>query len=392
MDRRILLIGLGAFAVSSIAFLFAGLLPLIALDTGITVPQAGYLAFAYSMTYALATPVISTLVGAYDRRYVLSVSLLGFVFGTMLTATSQSMTQLILAQVVTGMAGGQFAAVGQAVAVTLAPPDRRAKAISMVVGGTTFAVALGAPLGAFLAHMAGWRTAFALIGGVAALCLVLLWTILPKTLPGAALSLSQRLGVVRRPGILRLILTSFIYLCGAFAVVAYFGPIVIDGAGLAPDLLPLALLIYGVGAITGNWISGRISDRVGPRRVVLTSMVSSVLISLVLVAIIDFVPKEIAAPGVVVLMFIWGVLGWVFPPAQTSRLVGRAPDVAHLTLALHASFIYLGVAVGTFAGGRVLEFGSVAGLGLLAAAFCVITLAMTLTDRQPAVPAPQPAA
>lgn len=82
MDRRILLIGLGAFAVSSIAFLFAGLLPLIALDTGITVPQAGYLAFAYSMTYALATPVISTLVGAYDRRYVLSVSLLGFVFGT----------------------------------------------------------------------------------------------------------------------------------------------------------------------------------------------------------------------------------------------------------------------------------------------------------------------
>lgn len=381
LDRRIFLIGLGAFAVSSIAFLFAGLLPLIAADTGMTVPQAGYLAFAFSIAYALATPVISALTGAYDRRVVVCASLAAFVAGTVLTATSASMVQLVLAQIVTGMAAGQFAASGQAVAVSLAPPDRRATAISMVVGGTTFAVAFGAPLGSFLAHLAGWRTGFGFVGAIAAICLVSLWTLLPKNMPGARLSLAERLEVVRRPGVARVILISFIYLCGGFVVVAYLGPIMIDGAGVAPEMLPLVLLLYGIGAISGNFISGRISDRVGPRRVVIAAFVSGIVISLLMAAALGL-PPALAGPVVMALLFVWGVLGWIFPPAQSSRLVSRAPDVAHLTLSLNVSSVYLGVAFGTFAGGRILEFGSIPGLLYAGGGFCLIALVVLLSEKQ----------
>lgn len=389
MDRRIFLIGLGAFAVSSIAFLFAGLLPLIAADTGMTVPQAGYLVFAFSISYALATPVISALTGAYDRRLVVCAALAAFIFGTVLTATSAGMLQLVIAQVVTGMAAGQFAASGQAVAVSLAPPERRATAISMVVGGTTFAVALGAPLGSFLAHAAGWRAGFGLIGAIAALCLVSLWVLLPRRMPGAALSLAERLGAIRRPGVARVILVSFIYLSGGFAVVAYLGPLMIDGVGMAPELLPFVLLLYGVGAIAGNFVSGRITDRVGPRKVVIAAFVAGIVISLVMAAALGL-PDDIAGPVVMGLLFVWGVLGWIFPPAQSSRLVSRAPDIAHLTLSLNVSAVYLGVAFGTFVGGRILEFGSVTGLLLAGGFFCLIALATLLTERAQAGPVAQP--
>lgn len=381
MDRRIFLIGLGAFAVSTVAFVFAGLLPLIAASTGITVAQAGYLVAAYSVSYALFTPVLSAMTGRFNRRYVVSGALVAFILGTMLTAFSASMVQLVLAQVITGMAAGLFAATGQVIAIALADPERRARAIAMVVGGTTFAVALGAPLGSFFAHFAGWRMAFAAIGAVATICLIALWVLLPRNIPGARLPLSERLAVVRRPGVARLNLATLIYLSGAFAIVAYFGPIAIDGAGLSPDLLPLVLLIYGAGAIAGNMISGRLADSIGGRRMVIASMSCGIAMSLLLAGIIEFLPSVAAGPLLMLLLFVWGVVGWAFPPAQTSRLVAAAPDAAHLSLALQVSAIYLGIAFGTFAGGRVLEVAHVSALGLVAALFSAVALALVLTEK-----------
>lgn len=337
---------------------------------------------AYSMSYAIFTPLISAVVGGYDRRRIIAMALIVFVLGMVLTAVSSLLLPLVLAQVLTGMAAGQFAVTGQAVAVTLAPAELRARAISIVVGGTSFAVALGAPLGSFLAAYAGWRSGFIAIGVVAAACLVALWFTLPRHLPGAALSLGQRLSVVRRPGVARLIATTFAYLAGGFLTVAYIGPIAISGAGLSPDILPVALLIYGVGAISGNMISGRIADRVGPRRVVLVSIVTSIFGALSIYVVITVLPKSLAGGAMLALFFILGITGWTYPPAQTSRLIAAAPEAAHLSLALHASAIYLGIALGTFSGGRVLELATVPALGLASAGFTALALLMVLTERR----------
>ncbi|WP_025030706.1 MFS transporter [Nitratireductor aquibiodomus] len=74
MDKRLFLLALGAFAVSTVAFVFAGLLPLIASDTGVTVAEAGYLVSAYSLAYAIGTPILSALTGAMNRRRVIALA------------------------------------------------------------------------------------------------------------------------------------------------------------------------------------------------------------------------------------------------------------------------------------------------------------------------------
>ncbi len=385
LDRRIYLLGLGAFAVSTVAFLFSGLLPLIAEDIGVTVAQAGYLVTAYSMSYAVFTPVLAAVTGRFDRRHVVVGALALFVCGATITAASQSITALVLAQVLTGAAAGLFAATAQGIAVTLSNETRRAKAISMVVSGTTFAVALGAPLGSFLAHYAGWRTGFGAVGAAGAVCMIALWAMLPRNLPGARLSLSERLGVVRQPGVARLIVVSFIYMAAAFMVVGYFGPIVIDGAGMAPDMLPVVLVVYGIGAIVGNYGSGRLTDRIGARRMVIASQMTSVVCSLLIAAIIVWLPAALAGPALMVTLFVWAIVGWIYPPAQTSLLVARAPKAAHLSLALHASSIYLGIAAGTFIGGRVLELAPVFVLGPAAGFLAAVSLLMVLAERRPAL-------
>ena len=92
-----------------------------------------------------------------------------------------------------GMAAGLFAATAQATAVMLAGLEHRAKAVAAVVGGTTFAVALGAPLGSLIGNLAGWRATFLFVGllarAVRRSCCALM---LPRGLPGVRLTLAER--------------------------------------------------------------------------------------------------------------------------------------------------------------------------------------------------------
>ena len=202
MDKRLLWLAVGAFATSTMAFVFAGLLPLVAAATHVTISEAGRLVMAYSLAYAIGTPILATLTGAVDRKRVILGALVLFVAGNIMAATSNSFTVLTAAQIVMGMAAGLFAATAQATAVMLAGLEHRAKAVAAVVGGTTFAVALGAPLGSLIGNLAGWRATFLFVGLLAVLCAIVLALMLPRGLPGVKLTLAERMLTITRPRIL----------------------------------------------------------------------------------------------------------------------------------------------------------------------------------------------
>jgi predicted MFS family arabinose efflux permease len=76
----------------------------------------------------------------------------------------------------------------------------------------------------------------------------------------------------------------------------------------------------------------------------------------------------------------WGVVGWTFPPAQARRIVAATPELANLTLPLSMSALYFGIAAGAFLGGQVLKVMPAANLGLVAAAFPALALAVVLAS------------
>jgi DHA1 family inner membrane transport protein len=65
-------------------------------------------------------------------------------------------------------------------------------------------------------------------------------------------------------------------------------------------------------------------------------------------------PDNIAGPALIAIMVIWGVIAWMFPPAQASRVLAIAPESAPLALSLNYSALYLGVALGSMIGGLVI--------------------------------------
>ncbi len=95
MDKRLVWLAVGSFAMSTVGFVFASLLPSIAADTNTTVPMAGYLMMTFSLAYAVGAPVLSALAGEIDRRRVLTLAMLTFVAGNLVAASSSSFAALL---------------------------------------------------------------------------------------------------------------------------------------------------------------------------------------------------------------------------------------------------------------------------------------------------------
>ena len=389
MDRRLAWLAVGTFAISTVGFAFAGLLPFIARDLAGTVTLAGFVVTAYSLAYAIGAPVLSAAAGTLDRRLLLCGAMLAFVAGNLAAAASPGFAALVAAHVLMGAAAGLYVSTAQAAAVALSGPDQRALAISVVFAGTTFAVALGAPLGSLIAGLWGWRGTFLAVGVLGIACAAVLWLRLPKGSRGTRLSLGERMAAINGPGVLPSLLVTVFNVGGGFCIVAYLGPLAFQGAGLPEIALPAMLLTFGVGAVIGNAASGYLSDRIGAARVVLIALLSAFPMCIAFTAIIEFAPRDLAGPLLIAIMLPWGVIGWTFPPAQASWLAGLAPAAAHLTLSLNVSALYIGIALGTAFGGRVLEIAEPGALPLASMIFPALALvSLAMAHRSTRRPRP----
>lgn len=356
-----------------------------------SIPLAGTLITAFALAYAIGTPILATLTGEWDRRRVILWTLAFFVIGNVVAALSSSFELLLIARIIMALSSGLFAATAQGTAVALVDDHHRARAIAVVVGGTTVAVALGAPLGALVATIAGWRGTFFAIAGLGALVGAILWYRLPRGIVGTKLPLRRRLAAALRPGVMPILLTTALALIGAFSVFSYIAPLAIQSGGLSPIALPGMLLAFGVGAVIGNIAGGQAADRFGATRTVGWSLALSAVMLVMLSVIPTFLPQHLAGPALMAMMVPWGMVGWAFPPAQASRIIKLAPDAAPIVLSLNASALYLGVALGAVVGGAVLRYGVPADLGLVAAIFPLIGLGVVLAGRWAARPVAMPA-
>src|SRR5215813_10734835 len=79
MNHRIILLALGMFALGTDAFIVAGVLPVIAHETGVTVGVVGQLITVFSLTYGLGAPILAAMTGHWPPHRVLvgALGLLG---------------------------------------------------------------------------------------------------------------------------------------------------------------------------------------------------------------------------------------------------------------------------------------------------------------------------
>lgn len=380
---RLHLLATGAFAVGTSAYVVAGVLPAISAELGVSVAAAGQLTTAFALAYALGAPVLAVATGGWERRRLLVAALLTATAGNLLCAVATTYPLLLAGRVIAALGAAVLTPGATAVATRISPVQLRGRAVAAVYGGITLALVVGVPLGSLLGGPLGFRGVFVLI---AALCLASAGAVrrwLPVVAPAPAVGLRERFAVAAHARVLIVFAITVLDLTAIMTVYTYAAPLLAESAAVAGAVLGAVLLAHGVGALIGNLLGGRLADRFGNRRPLIGALVAFAVLLAVLPLMIG------TAVGAGAALFAVGVAGWTTNAPIQSRLIELAPDDSALLLALNASAIYLGVALGGIVGGVVIEQVGLPALAPVASVLALVALALapSAMRRSPAGPA-----
>ncbi|MEU0501468.1 MFS transporter [Nocardia sp. NPDC005998] len=372
--RSLIPLAIGTFVLGTDGFVLNGMLPLIARDLNVSIATAGQLTTTFAWTYAIASPVIAAATGPWDRRWVLGSGAVLFVLGMIGQAAAEDFSVMAGARIVAAIGAAAFQANAFAVAGVVADDAHRGRALSVVTAGITLSAVAGVPIGIFVERWIGWRGVLWAIaaGGAIAAALVLL---LPRvTLPSSGLR--DRVGVLARPAVLRVLLVTTLQMTAAYTTIVYL-PVVV-APSVPQGQLAWLLLVMGMGQVIGNAQAGRAVDRFGPARTLTVGLVGS-LIGLLLLG-----PATHTTWAVFAVLGLTGLFGSAILIPQQFRLFAIAHDAPTVALGLNGSAIYLGSGIGSLLGGTVLDSSGAGWLPWTSAAVGFVALALGVaTLRRP---------
>jgi predicted MFS family arabinose efflux permease len=389
---RLYWLALGTFAIGTEGFMIAPLLPDLARDLSVSLVTAGQLVTVFSLTYALSSPVLTAITGDVDRRRLLIGSMLAFAAANFVACSAHSYAALLGARILLAVAAGLYVPNANALAGALVEPSRRGTALSIVTGGTSVAVALGVPLGALIGERFGWRLNFVAVGALAFIATAGLLNGLARDIASRlpVASLRERVAVARQPAVLLALLSTMLWATGAYAVYTYLASFLVRATGLAGASVSAVLFMWGVAAVIGLRLGGRLTDRFGHLPVIVTSLSLLVLAFMCLSVTAVLLPPAAARVPILLAIVLWGVSAWSFFPAQQARLISIADvKVAPVALSLNASFQFLGFSAGAALGSLTLANASPLALGWVGAICVVAALSLVLAASRRA-PSPSP--
>src|SRR5690625_2550899 len=166
---------MGAFAIGTTEFASMGLLPQIARDLEVSIPQAGMLITLYALGVVIGAPLVTIAAVRIPRArlLVLLIALIGV--GNLLSAIAPDFTVLASARFLAGLPHGAYFGVASLVAARLSPPGRRARSVSLVMLGLTIATMVGVPASTALGQIVGWRSAYVIVVVIAAATTLAIW-------------------------------------------------------------------------------------------------------------------------------------------------------------------------------------------------------------------------
>lgn len=365
----ILALALGGFAIGTTEFAIMGLLPEAVADLGVDLPAGGILISAYALGVVVGAPLLAAGMARIDRRTSALWLMALFVVGHAASLFAPDFTTMLVARFISGLPHGAYFSAAALAAAHLAGPARRGQAIAWVMAGLSVANLIGVPLATWLGQNSGWRWMFVVTGlfGVATLAAVA-WLV-PRVPAPPGASVRSELTALRSPALWRAIVVGIIGFAGMFALYTYIAPVFTEVGGMAPQLVPVIMALYGVGMVVGTLVGGTLSDRSARRTLQwMLAIVAVALACFSLTAewwILSLVPLLAAAMAASALV-----------PSLQVLLVDAAPQAPQLSGALNHSALNLANAMGAWVGAAVIQSGlglqvpagagaALAGVGLL---------------------------
>lgn len=344
-----LALALGGFAIGTGEFSIMGLLPNVATELDVSIPQAGQLVSAYALGVTIGAPVLAVAFARLPRKAMLLWMMGAFALGNVASAWAPTFQMLRAMRFITGLPHGAFFGVAALLVAELAGPGKRASAVGRLMLGLTIATIIGTPLATTLGQHASWRSAYLVIAALAFGSWVLTLMHAPKTPIQGTPSPLRELGALAKPQVWLTLGIGSVGFGGLFAIYTYLNSTMTQLAGLDEHKVPLVLSATGVGMLMGNLVGSKLADRSITR-----TIAGSLVWNIATASLFALVASSALASTVAVVMLGWG---FALVPALQTRLMDVAGDAQTLAASLNHSAFNIANALGALFGGMAISAG-----------------------------------
>ena len=366
MPVGLIALALGGFGIGLTEFVIMGLLPEVATDFRVSEAEAGWFISGYALAVVVGALVLTAAVTRFERKPVLTVLLVLFVAGNLISATAPDYWMMMAGRIVAALSHGAFFGIGAVVAAGMVPPTKKAAAIAIMFTGLTAANVLGVPFGTMLGQAAGWRSTFWAIAGIGVLALAGILALVPRTdddggtsraagVPSAAdapagpgassasAGLASELRAFRSGQVWLSILVTILGYGGMFGAFTYIAFTLTEVSGFTPATVPWLLIVFGVGLFIGNTAGGKAADRNVDRTLL-------VVLSVLVVVLVAFALTAGSQPLTIAALVLMGGFGFAAVPGLQMRVMKYAEAAPTLASGANIGAFNVGNALGAWLG------------------------------------------
>lgn len=387
MPAVIYIFSLCTFTFGLSEFVVAGLVSAISMDLHESISQVGSAIAAYALGAAIGAPIITALLANWRDKTVLLLTLGVLAAGSVAISLAPDVLTLHGVRFIIGLAHGVFMAVASNAAVKLVDPVRAGRALSLVWMGLTLSIAFGVPLGTFFGSYWSWRMVFLAIGGlglISTLGLVLLMRQQPRSSSHRATDLKQSIAALWHRELLGAATIAMLVSVATFSFFTFVSPLLLNITRVPPQVLSLAMLVFGICSILGNLLGGYLVDAFDADRCLLGGLTALML---------NLSGLHLWGDSMIATLTLVGLLGVVFfaiVTLSTLRMLRLAhhytPQSSAVASGLNIASFNLGTALGGIGAGWVITHFGLAYIpiaGAAAAGVAIGTLALQMKSRPP---------
>lgn len=321
------------------------ILPYYALRFGAHGFRLGILMGAFSGMQFIATTVLGRLSDRIGRRPVLLTTMLLNALGYILFARAGSYAVLLVARLISGLAGGNIS-VAQAYIADITTPEQRSRGMGMIGAAFGLGWIIGPAVGGLSSHYWGHPAPGYVAAGLALLNLVLASRILPESLHEHHRTAKRLWGldhIAAGLGEQRMRNLLIVFFLGSLAFAGYSTVVPLYANvrfGWTERELGWLFMVIGiVTTLVQGWAFGKIAERTGDRPLLIAGTIGMAAA----IAIVPFLPTPLALYGGTGLL---AFANAVFGPSSTGMVSVLADP--------HEQGAMLGVAQSLGALGRLL--------------------------------------
>ncbi|MER9834436.1 MFS transporter [Mesorhizobium sp. M0145] len=353
--------------IGSNSLVLGPIAPAVAASFGTSVPAVMIASAAFGLGTSASALFLARYIDRLGARRMLQGALLLLAIALVASAAAPTVTALVAAQLLAGIAAGVAMPAIYASSAAIAPPGRESGTIGVVLTGWTLSMVAGVSLSAVLADLVHWRAVFTAVAVLAALALasLALTSLSDVRKSGPA---PTPLGALSVPGIVPLLVACAAFMTAFYGVYGYLGDHLHNGLGRPVSANGLAALAYGAGFGAAALLDGVI-DRLGARRVMPFAYLLVAVVYVVIAAASSSFHLTIAVIAV------WGLANHFGLNVLVMRLSALDPARRGTIMGLNSAVTYLAVFVGTTAFGPLYSTFGFAASAVIAALLMLIAAA-----------------